>query len=143
MYNLSVDFKSNVKKRKTKNMRLNQITIPSLNVERSVQFYKKLGLHLIVDALPRYVRFELPDGEATFSIHLVDEMPTGDGVTIYFEDENLDELVAQLEVKGIKFSLQPTDQRWLWREAHVLAPDGNKIILFFGGDNRKNPPWRI
>ena len=124
-------------------MRLNQITIPSLNVERSVQFYKKLGLHLIVDALPRYVRFELPDGEATFSIHLVDEMPTGDGVTIYFEDENLDELVTQLEVKGIKFSLQPTDQRWLWREAHVLDPDGNKIILFFGGDNRKNPPWRI
>jgi catechol 2,3-dioxygenase-like lactoylglutathione lyase family enzyme len=143
MYNLSVDFKSNVKKRKAKNMRLNQITIPSLNVERSVQFYKKLGLHLIVDALPRYVRFELPDGEATFSIHLVDEMPTGDGVTIYFEDENLDELVTQLEVKGIKFSLQPTDQRWLWREAHVLDPDGNKIILFFGGDNRKNPPWRI
>ena len=124
-------------------MRLNQITIPSLNVERSVQFYKKLGLHLIVDALPRYVRFELPDGEATFSIHLVDKMPTENGVTIYFEDENLDELVAQLEVKGIEFSLQPTDQRWLWREAHVLDPDGNKIILFFGGDNRKNPPWRI
>ncbi len=124
-------------------MRLNQLTIPSLDVEKSVTFYKKLGMQLIVDALPRYVRFELPDGEATFSIHLVEKLPTGDGITIYFEDDNLDELVKQLQAKGIAFSLLPTDQRWLWREAHVLDPDGNKIILFFGGDNRKNPPWRI
>ena len=124
-------------------MRLNQLTIPSLDLEKSVTFYKKLGMQLIVDALPRYVRFELPDGEATFSIHLVEELPTGDGISIYFEDDNLDELVKQLQAKGIAFSLLPTDQRWLWREAHVLDPDGNKIILFFGGDTRKNPPWRI
>ena len=124
-------------------MRLNQITIPSLNVRQSVQFYKKLGLHLIVDALPRYARFELPDGEATFSVHLVTEMPTGDGITLYFEDENLDALVNKLKNDGIVFTQLPTDQRWLWREAHLLDPDGNKIILFFGGDNRKNPPWRV
>lgn len=124
-------------------MRLNQLTIPSLDVEKSVTFYKKLGMQLIVDALPRYVRFELPDGEATFSIHLVEELPTGDGITIYFEDDNLDGLVKDLQAKGISFSQLPVDQRWLWREAHVLDPDGNKIILFFGGDNRKNPPWRV
>lgn len=124
-------------------MRLNQITIPSLDVERSVKFYKKLGMHLIVDALPRYVRFELPEGEATFSIHLVEQMPIGDGITIYFEDDHLDDLVKNLQEEGIEFTQLPVDQRWLWREAHVLDPDGNKIILFFGGDNRKNPPWRI
>ena len=124
-------------------MRLNQITIPSLDVEKSVNFYKKLGLQLIVDALPRYVRFELPDGDATFSIHLVDEMPKGNGIVVYFEEENLDELVQDLQAKGIGFTLLPTSQSWLWREAHLLDPDGNKIILFFGGDNRKNPPWRI
>ena len=124
-------------------MRLNQITIPSLDVEKSVNFYKKLGLQLIVDALPRYVRFELPDGDATFSIHLVDEMPKGNGIVVYFEEENLDELVQNLQSKGISFTLLPTNQSWLWREAHLLDPDRNKIILFFGGDNRKNPPWRI
>jgi len=124
-------------------MRLNQLTIPSLDVEKSVVFYKKLGMQLIVDALPRYVRFELPDGDATFSVHLVDELPSGDGITIYFEDDKLDELVKQLQVKGVSFTQLPVDQRWLWREAHVLDPDGNKIILFFGGDNRKNPPWRV
>jgi catechol 2,3-dioxygenase-like lactoylglutathione lyase family enzyme len=124
-------------------MRLNQITIPSLDLEKSVAFYKKLGLHLIVDALPRYARFELPQGEATFSVHLVDELPKGNGVVIYFEDENLDELVNKLQTSGITFTQLPTDQRWLWREAHLLDPDDNKIIIFFAGDNRKNPPWRI
>jgi catechol 2,3-dioxygenase-like lactoylglutathione lyase family enzyme len=124
-------------------MRLNQITIPSLDVDKSVEFYKKFGLLLIFEALPRYVRFELPDGEATLSIHLVDALPKGNGVMVYFEEENLDELVKNLQTKGISFTLLPTDQRWLWREAHLLDPDGNKIILFFAGDNRKNPPWRV
>ena len=50
-------------------MNLNQITIPSLDVEKAVTFYKTLGLHLIVNALPRYVRFECPDGDSTLSIH--------------------------------------------------------------------------
>ena len=33
-------------------MNLNQITIPSLNVEKSVEFYKTMGLHLIAGAIP-------------------------------------------------------------------------------------------
>lgn len=124
-------------------MNLNQITIPSLNVKVSTEFYKKLGLHLIVDASPRYVRFELPDGDATFSIHLVDELPKANGITVYFEDENLDELVKELQQKGIEFTQLAKDQTWLWREAHLLDPDMNKIILFKAGKNRKKPPWRI
>lgn len=123
-------------------MNLNQVTIPSLDVNTSVEFYKKLGLHLIVDASPRYVRFELPDGDSTFSIHQVDELPKKNGVTVYFEDDNLDEIVKELQEKGIKFTQLPKDQTWLWREAHLLDPDGNQLILFKAGENRKNPPWR-
>lgn len=124
-------------------MNLNQITIPSLDVEKATAFYKTLGLHLIVDALPRYVRFECPDGNATFSIHKVDTLPTGEGISIYFEDENLDELVKNLQEKGIQFSSLPEDKPWLWREAHLKDLDNNHIILFSAGKNRKNPPWRI
>ncbi len=124
-------------------MNLNQITIPSLEVVRATEFYKKLGLLLIVDALPRYVRFECPNGGSTFSIHRVEKLPTGDGITIYFENENLDEVVYQLQQKGITFTSEPDDKPWLWREAHLLDPDGNHIILYSAGDNRKNPPWRI
>jgi len=124
-------------------MNLNQITVPSINVEKSVEFYKILGLHLIVDAVPNYVRFECPNGDATFSIHKVDELPNGTGITIYFEEKSLDEWVSRLQKKGIKFNQLPEDKPWLWREAHVQDPDKNSIILYYAGKNRKNPPWRI
>ncbi len=124
-------------------MDLNQITIPSLDVGKATVFYKILGLHLIVDAIPRYVRFECPDGGSTFSIHKVDSLPKGDGITIYFEDDNLDNLVSNLQEKGVIFTQLPEDKSWLWREAHLQDPDGNNIILYHAGKNRKNPPWRI
>ena len=124
-------------------MNLNQITIPSIDINKSVAFYTKLGLHLIVDASPNYVRFELPNGDSTFSIHKVDGVAKGNGITIYFENDNLDELVDQLQKKGLKFNQLPTNQTWLWREAHLQDPDGNQLILYKAGKNRKNPPWRI
>jgi len=124
-------------------MNLNQITVPSLDLETSVAFYKTLGLQLIVDALPRYARFECQEGDSTFSIHLVEQLPTGNGITIYFEDSNIEDLVTSLKSKGIIFISEPEDKPWLWREAHLNDPDGNHIILFYAGTNRKNPPWRI
>lgn len=124
-------------------MNLNQVTIPSLNVEESAKFYKKFGLKLIVESFPKYARFESPDGDATFSIHMVDNLPKGPGISIYFEDNHLDVLVKNLQEKGIEFHELPEDKPWLWREAHLFDPDGNHIILFHAGKNRKNPPWRI
>lgn len=124
-------------------MNLNQVTIPSLDVKKATEFYKKLGLTLIVDALPRYVRFECPIGDSTFSIHNVDQLAKGEGISIYFEVEDLDYEVNILKEKGITFTSEPEDKPWLWREAHLKDPDGNQIILFNAGDNRKNPPWKI
>lgn len=124
-------------------MNLNQITVPSLDLTKSVPFYEKLGLKLIVKALPHYARFECPDGASTFSIHQVKKLPTGDGVYVYFECENLDEHVESLIQKDIKIEELPNDKSWLWREARLKDLDGNQLILFFGGENRLNPPWRV
>lgn len=124
-------------------MNLNQITIPSLDLSKSIAFYEKLGLKLIVKSLPHYARFECPDGNSTFSIHLTNELPIGEGICIYFECENLDEQVEKLKEKGIKFEQDPVDQTWLWREAKLRDLDGNQLILFYGGENRINPPWRL
>jgi len=124
-------------------MNLNQITVPSLNVENAIAFYEKLGLQLIVKSLPNYARFECPDGNSTFSIHLVDKLPQGTGVYVYFECDNLDEKVELLKNKGVKFDQEPVDEKWLWREARLKDLDGNQLILFYGGKNRLNPPWRI
>lgn len=124
-------------------MNLNQVTVPSLDVAKSIIFYETLGLKLIVKAVPHYARFECPDGSATFSIHLTETLPQGEGIYVYFESEHLDTYVQELMEKGIEFEQQPTDQNWGWREARLKDPDGNQLILFYGGENRLNPPWRI
>ena len=124
-------------------MNLNQVTVPSLDLATAVPFYQKLGLRLIVNALPRYARFECPSGNATFSIHLVEELPNGPGVQVYFECEDLDERVARLRAEGVEFDEAPDDKSWLWREARLKDPDGNQLVLFYAGKNRLYPPWRI
>ncbi|MFT5917627.1 MAG: catechol 2,3-dioxygenase-like lactoylglutathione lyase family enzyme [Bacteroidia bacterium] len=124
-------------------MNLNQITIPSLDLEKSIPFYEKLGLKLIVKSLPNYARFECSDGGSTFSIHKVEKRPVGDGIYVYFEVENLDERVAELIDLGIEFEELPNDKSWLWREARLKDLDGNQLILFYGGENRVNPPWKL
>lgn len=124
-------------------MNLNQVTIPSINVKKSAAFYTTLGLRLIVDAMPRYVRFECPDGDSTLSVHKVDSLVKGAGIIIYFEVLQLDNIVNTLQQNGITFTQLPKDKSWLWREAHLLDPDDNQVILYYAGDNRKNPPWRL
>lgn len=68
------------------------------------------GLRQIVDNLPKYARFECPDGNSTFSIHLVEKLPEGHGVVIYFECDDLDQTVQKLKHDGIEFSSDPQDQ---------------------------------
>lgn len=122
-------------------MDLNQITLPAVDMAASVDFYKRLGLIQIVDS-PHYARFESPDGPATFSLHLADRRPDHD-VVVYFECDDLDERFAELQRKGFVFEQAPADQRWCWREARLKDPGGNTICLYYAGENRKNPPWRI
>jgi len=73
----------------------------------------------------------------------VEALPKGDGVYVYFECNNLDEKVAALLQKEVYFDELPNDKDWLWREARLKDLDGNQLILFYGGENRINPPWKI
>ena len=124
-------------------MKLNQVTVPSTDVVKSIDFYKRLGLIQIVDSPAKYARFVCPDGDATFSVHLAEGLTIGARPVIYFECENLDETVSELKKRGVEFESDPVDQSWLWREAYLRDPDGNLICLFFAGENRLNPPWAI
>lgn len=124
-------------------LNLNQITLPSTDLEKAVEFYQKLGLHLIVDSRPRYARFECIKGDSTLSLHKVDSVKEGEGVVVYFEIEELDDYVNTLIDEGITFEELPKDQGWLWREARLKDTDGNQLILYHAGENRKNPPWRV
>jgi catechol 2,3-dioxygenase-like lactoylglutathione lyase family enzyme len=130
-------------KNKIITMNLNQVTVPVSNTERSILFYQQLGLKLIVKALPHYARFECPDGDATFSLHQCDEANKENSIWVYFEVPDIDTYVQQLTDKGIVFEELPNDKPWLWREARLKDPDNNQLIIYYAGDKRKDPPWRI
>jgi catechol 2,3-dioxygenase-like lactoylglutathione lyase family enzyme len=122
-------------------MNLNQVTLPVRNMEEAANFYLTLGFIQIVDT-PHYARFACPEGESTFSLSLSAQEYTH-GAIIYFEHEALDQWVADLKRKGIVFDQEPVDQSYLWREAVLHDPAGNKITLYWAGNNRLNPPWRV
>jgi catechol 2,3-dioxygenase-like lactoylglutathione lyase family enzyme len=120
---------------------LNQVTLPVNNMDKSAEFYRDLGFTQIVDT-PHYARFECPDGDSTFSLSLENSNILC-GTVIYFEHEQLDDWVNELKVKGFIFDQEPIDQSYLWREAVLHDPSGHKIKLYWAGENRITPPWRV
>ena len=123
-------------------MRLNQVTLPALDVAASVAFYRTMGFEAIVDER-HYARFKSTVGEATFSVHAVDALPERNDTVVYFECDALDAQVAELQRRGIRFTQLPRDETWLWREARLLDPSNNTICLYYAGVNRLEPPWRV
>lgn len=127
-------------------MRLNQVTASARDLAASTAFYEALGLRLIVQT-DHYVRFECPDsggGEpATFSLHLDPDAAGVTATSVYFEDDDLDATVERLKAAGLAFDSDPVDQRWLWREAWLRDPSGNRVCLYRAGEARRFPPWRL
>ncbi|BAK66938.1 phosphomethylpyrimidine kinase [Sphingobium sp. SYK-6] len=116
--------------------RLNQLSVPMLDYAASRDFYEDLGLRLIVDSPGNgYARFEAPGG-ATLSIH-------GESPAVYFECDDLDARVAQLQSAGLVFDSETVTQAWGWREAWLVDPAGNRVCLYAAGENRRYPPWRL
>lgn len=122
-------------------MNLNQVTLPVNDMTAATEFYLKLGFTQIVDT-PHYARFACPNDGASFSLSL-EQGDFNNGAVIYFEHPELDKWVSELSAKGVKFDQQPQDQSYLWREAVLHDPSGNKIKLYWAGENRLNPPWRV
>ena len=122
--------------------RLNQVTVTGTNYERSVEFYRRLGLKQIVDNPPDYARFETAGG-ATFSVQIDPEEKIFATTAVYLECDDLDDRVEQLARSGLTFEHGPRNQPWMWREARLRDPDGNIIFLYKAGEARRFPPWRM
>ena len=122
-------------------MQLNQVTVAVSDIERSVRFYRALGLIPVVLS-SHYARFVCPEGSSTFSVHR-SAQPIISTTVVYFECDDLDAQVSKLESAGIVFDGPLVDQEWLWREARLRDPDGNPICLFHAGANRIDPPWKV
>jgi hydroxymethylpyrimidine/phosphomethylpyrimidine kinase len=122
--------------------RLNQVTVTGTNYERSVEFYRKLGLRQIVANPPDYARFETAGG-ASFSVQIDPEEKIIATTAVYLECDDLDQRVEQLARSGLAFEHGPRNQPWMWREARLRDPDGNIIFLYKAGEARRFPPWRM
>jgi len=125
-------------------MRLNHVTLRVADLDRAVAFYKLLGFRQLV-ASDDYARFVCPQGDSTLSLESRGDLPESAAsvISIYFETERLDALVAELKQKGVTFEQEPVDQPYLWREAVLRDPDGHRLFLYNAGVNRLDPPWRL
>ena len=117
-------------------LRLNQVTLGCGDYAASRDFYRALGLRQIVDSPDHYARFEAPGG-ATLSIE------RGAASTVFLECNDLDAEVARLQAAGFVFDHLPIEQDWLWREARLTDPAGNRLCLYQASENRRYPPWRL
>jgi catechol 2,3-dioxygenase-like lactoylglutathione lyase family enzyme len=121
-------------------MKLNQVTMPAKDLQASIDFYGALDFVLIVKN-DHYARLENPVDGSTLSLEL--RADGGDGAHVYFECDDIDQRVTALKAQGIHFISGPEDKSWLWREAWLRDPAGNRLCLYFAGDNRRFPPWRL
>ena len=123
--------------------RLNQVTVTGTDYERSVDFYRRLGLRQIVDSPENgYARFETAGG-VTLSVQIDPEEKIIATTALYLECDDLDERVEALARSGVTFEHGPRNQPWMWREARLRDPDGNIIFFYKAGEHRRFPPWRI
>ena len=103
-------------------MRLNHATFRVSDIDRTVAFYKRLGLTQIV-ADSGYARFSFTEDDGTWSLECDGELveDSANSISVHFETDDLDTLVAELERRGFVFERAPTDQPHPWREAGRVA----------------------
>ncbi len=115
-------------------MNLNQVTLPVNDLSKAIEFYRLLGFEQIVsdDGYARLVSQEGGAG-ATFSLDLIKGYQGENGVTIYFECDNLDETLKELKEKGLVFETDLVDQARLWLACYLRYPSGNNVCLHYAG----------
>jgi len=55
----------------------------------------------------------------------------------------VDDVAAFLKDADIEPLSPPEIKTYLWEEADILDPSGNRIRIFKAGTKRRFPPWRV
>jgi catechol 2,3-dioxygenase-like lactoylglutathione lyase family enzyme len=117
------------------------IGIVSANPEKSIQFYRLLGIEIVRYGETQHYEGKTPSGIRVMldSVELIrsfepDWQPaTGSGVALCFKLDSpvaVDALYAAIEAAGFRGKKAPWDAFWGMRYACMLDPDGNQIDLF-------------
>lgn len=120
---------------------LNAIGIVVSDMERSIRFYRLLGVDVpetpgeghIDTFLPNGVRFILDSEDVVRSFRPDWERATGNQVGLAFECESpaqVDEVYAQVTAAGFHGEKEPCDAVWGQRYAQLQGPDGVPVDLY-------------
>lgn len=121
----------------------NHAMIYCRSVRRSLDFYAGLlGFKLVdefrYEGTPVYARLKAPRGSATIALH--QQAPgapvASEGVRLYFETRDLDEMCERLARAGVYVSQRPQLMPWGWRHAYLDDPDGHEISLYWSAGGR-------
>ena len=124
------------------NILLNLLVIRSVNIEKSLQFYRWLGLEFIQHqhgSGPEHYACSL--GELTFEIYPRTDQGQGAPSThIGFRVDGLNTLIAFLQEHGVPIISSPKNSPWGFR-AVVDDPDGYRVELVetLPMDGKNNP----
>ena len=118
----------------------NHVLIYVRNVQRAIGFYRdRLGFELIEEN-EDYARLRSPGSKSTIGLHKlsghVTSLPSQEGVRLYFEAKDLDELCKKLASEGVKIDQMPADMPWGWRHAYLRDPDGHELSFYWAGEKR-------
>jgi lactoylglutathione lyase len=97
-------------------------------IERASRFYRdQLGLEQVYE---NEGRVALQCGATRLFLHPTDESERGPwNIELYFQVEDVDDVVSRLRTQGVGVLLEPTDEPWGERNAGILDPDGYPIYL--------------
>jgi uncharacterized glyoxalase superfamily protein PhnB len=119
---------------------LNAIGIVASDTERSIAFYRLLGVEFpeggeghIEATLPNGVRFMLDAEEVIKSFRPDWARETGNQLALAFECDRpaeVDELYAAVKAAGFDAEKEPWDAFWGQRYAQLRDPDGVPVDLF-------------
>jgi predicted enzyme related to lactoylglutathione lyase len=103
---------------------------PVTDMPRARAFYEGvLGLKpAMVSAGGMWVEYEI--GNGTFGIGCYGDVwkPSGDGTSIAFEVEDLDDEISRLKSREVTFAMDVMDTP-VCRFAIIADPDGNRILI--------------
>ena len=105
----------------------------------ALKFYTNgLGFKVLDEYPGAYARLLPPKGGGTIALHVAapGEQISADGVRLYFEVKELDEVCLKLQTAGVQFTKPPTVMPWGWRHAYLNDADGHEISLYWAGRKR-------
>ena len=121
----------------------NHVMVYAKDVQRALDFCRDLLGFKLVDEFhhegkPVYARLRAPGGDGTIALHLPGpgtSLPS-EGVRLYFEIREIDDLCCKLQAKGFDITQMPRMMPWGWRRAYLNDPDGHEISIYWAGEKR-------